>query len=256
MRLKGKLAIVTGAASGIGRTACELFAREGAHVVAGDKNGDGLAALVSQIRANGGRADAIEADLTAPEECKRIINEGARLLNGLDILWNNAGVIGPPGIEGLQPSDYELTMNVNVRAGLLSSAEAVAHMKARKGGSIIFTSSISGIVGSRRNVVYAASKYAIVGIVQSIAQTYARDNIRVNAICPGPTDTTMFPDAMGRGVPEAQAKINYAKYLDSIPLGRLAQPIEVAMAGLWLASDDSSYVTGIALPVDGGFTAG
>lgn len=255
MRLQGKKAIVTAAASGMGRAGCEAFAREGAAVVAIDIDRDRLLAVVEGIRAAGGQAHAIHADLQQAQVCRDAMDEAAALMGGIDILWNHVGSPGPRGFEDLDPSEYAQVMDLNVLSGVAATGAAVAHIRKRASGSVIFTASTAGLVGASVSPVYSAAKFAVVGVAKSLALRYAADRIRVNAICPGPIDTPMFPKFFDpKADPQAAAR-SQAAVVAAIPLGRLGRAEEVAAAALWLASDESSFVTGVALPVDGGYTA-
>lgn len=255
MRLKNKLAIITGAASGMGRAGLDLFAREGATVVAVDVNADLLGAVVKDTRSRYPHVHALVADLTRRDQMRSIIHESASLMGGIDILWNNAGMAGPAEVEGLDDSFYDRSMELNVTSGILGSAEAAPYMRKRGGGSIVFTSSVSGVVGSQLSPTYSAAKFAVVGFAKSLALRLAADNIRVNAICPGMTETGMLSTFMDRHHdPETIAR-NTKAFIASTPLGRIAHPQEIAHAALWLASDDASFVTGTALSVDGGLSA-
>lgn len=254
MRLAGKMAVITGGASGIGRAGSELFAKEGAAVAIVDIDPAGIDETVSAIEQQGGRAFGILADLSNAEAAREFVGIAAKKLGGIDILWNNAGTPGPAGVEGIDLDAYRRSIAINVDAAVLSCGEVIRHMRKRGGGSIIFTSSVSGIVGSMYSPTYSAAKFAIVGLAKSLAQRFAPDNVRVNAICPGPIETPMLPGFFARSDSQVELEENQRKALAAVPLNRLGQPREVAHAGLWLASDDSSYVTGIALPVDGGYT--
>ena len=253
MRMKGTRVMVTAAASGMGRAGCERFAREGAKVAAVDIDETALNNVVSAIVEAGGEATGIVADLSKAEECRSSVQDAAKALGGLDVLWAHAGCPGPTGIEEVQLEDYERTMDLNIRSAFLAAAEVLDPLRASGGGSIIFTASIGGLVGSMLSPVYSATKSAIVGMTRSMAYRLAKENIRVNAVCPGLTDTPMLPQFLSRGADTAQSAKNTEKYRAEIPMGRLAQPEEIAAAVLFLASEDASYVTGIALPVDGGF---
>jgi NAD(P)-dependent dehydrogenase (short-subunit alcohol dehydrogenase family) len=255
MRLKGKLAVISAAGSGIGRASALLFAREGAAVCIVDYNGKNAAAVADEIRAAGGKAYSVQADLTSPEECKRSIRESAELLGGIDILWNHAGEPGPGGIEDIDIAAFQHAMDLNVRSSVIASGEVVRHMRARKGGSILLTASVSGLVGSQFSPIYSVAKFGIVGLGKSLALALAADRIRVNVVCPGPVNTPMLPGFMGRGLSAAQAKEVEAKFVTTIPLGRVAEPEDVAQAALFLVSDEASYLTGVALPIDGGFSS-
>ena len=246
--------MITGGASGIGRAGSELFAKEGAVVAIVDIDPARIDDTVSGIDRRGGRAFGILADLSNEKTAREFVGIAAEKLGGIDILWNNAGTPGPAGVEDIDVDAYRRLIAINVDAAVLSCGEVIRHMRKRGGGSIIFTSSVSGIVGSMYSPTYSAAKFAIVGLTKSLAQRFAPDNVRVNAICPGPIETPMLPGFFARSDSQEKLEENQRKALAAVPLNRLGQPREVAHAGLWLASDDSSYVTGIALPVDGGYT--
>jgi NAD(P)-dependent dehydrogenase (short-subunit alcohol dehydrogenase family) len=255
MRLENKLAVITAAASGMGRVAVELFSKEGARVAAIDLNKEGLASLKSEMKVKGYDIVTIAADLSTDYGARDSLNQAATELGGLDILWAHAGVPGPAGIEQVNMKEFHKSLAVNVDAAVIGAGEAVRYMRKRGGGSIIFTASISGLVGSMWSPLYSAAKFGIVGLTKSLCQTFAPDNVRVNAICPGLTETPMaFEFTSRKGDPEEAAK-NKAMMVNSVPMKRLGRPEDMAQAALWLASDESSYVTGVALPVDGGFTA-
>lgn len=254
MRLANKLAVITAAASGMGRAGVELFLREGATVCAVDIDADALARLKAELDPTGGRVHAVEADLSLPEGARDSINEAARRLGGIDVLWAHAGIPGPGGIEGLDIGEYRQALALNVQSATLGAGEVIAHMRRRGGGSIVFTASVSGMVGSMWSPVYSSCKFAVVGLAKSLAQTFAPDNVRVNVVCPGLAETPMKVGFTGRGVSVEAAKAAEERYVSAVPLGRLVQAHEVAHAVLWLASEESGFVTGIELPVDGGFT--
>jgi NAD(P)-dependent dehydrogenase (short-subunit alcohol dehydrogenase family) len=156
-------------------------------------------------------------------------------------------------VEGLDLVEYDKAMALNVRSGLLSTGAAVKYMREAGGGSILFTASVSGLVGSMMAPVYSGAKFAVVGMAMSLAQRFAADNIRVNALCPGLTDTPMLPKFVNRNNDPSVQEENTRKLNAAIPMGRPGRPEELAHAALWLLSDDASYVTGVALPVDGGY---
>ncbi len=254
MRMKDKLVVVTAAASGMGRAGVQLFLREGARVAAIDINAEGLAKLAEEQGAAGHDIVTIQADLGTVEGARDSIQEAGGKLGGIDALWAHAGIPGPAGIENLDIPAYEEAMAVNVRSAALAAGEAIGFMRKRGGGSIIFTSSISGLMGSMYSPVYSTAKFAVVGLTKSLAQTFAPDKVRVNAVCPGLAETPMKRGFTGRSGDPKEAEENERKMLMLVPMGRFCEPEEAAHAALWLASDDSSYVTGVALPVDGGFT--
>lgn len=254
MRLKGKLAVVTAAASGMGRAGCRLFAEQGATVAAVDIDAERLRAVVAEVEAAGGRAHGIVADLGSPAGCKEAVAQGAERLGGLDILWSHAGTPGPAAVEDVDLAEYEAAIGLNLTSALVCAGEAAPHMRRRGGGAIVFTASVSGLVGSMFSPIYSAAKFGVVGLTKSLAQRFAPDGIRVNVVCPGLTDTPMLPLFLGRGDDSRSLEENRRKVMAAVPLGRVGRPEEMAQAALWLASDDASYVTGVALPVDGGFT--
>ncbi|WP_338662935.1 SDR family oxidoreductase [Pararoseomonas sp. SCSIO 73927] len=254
MRLKGKLAVITAAASGMGRAGVELFVREGARVAAVDIDESALAALVRDFGAEG-QVLPIPADLSTEEGARGSINRAAEALGGIDILWAHAGIPGPASVENIDLKGYERSINLNVTSAVLAAGEVARHMRARGGGSLLFTSSISGLVGSMLSPLYSTAKFAVVGLGKSLALSLAPDRIRVNVLCPGLTETPMMKGFIGRSGDPAEMAANGQKYLAAIPLGRFGRAEDVAQAALWLASDESLYVTGVALPVDGGYTA-
>jgi len=253
MRLEGKLAIVTAAASGMGREGVKRFVREGARVAAIDISPDALDALVQELGAD--KVIPVTADLSTPEGARDSIEQAVAALGGADILWAHAGMPGPASVENLDLAAYQKAIDLNVTSATLGAGQVAQHMRRRGGGSIIFTSSISGLVGSMMSPVYSAAKWAVVGLTKSLALALAGDNIRVNVVCPGLADTPMKLGFTGRSGDPAEAAANEAKVLAGVPMGRLVQAGEVADAVLWLASGEASFVTGVALPVDGGFTA-
>jgi NAD(P)-dependent dehydrogenase (short-subunit alcohol dehydrogenase family) len=255
MRLKNKLAVITAAASGMGAAGVEVFAREGATVVAIDMNEKNLHEVVSRVEKAGGKAHAIVANLLQPETCKKVLEEAVGKLGGLDILWNHAGIPGLRDIENLDIDGYAKTMDLNIRTGLVITGAAIPHMRKRGGGSVVFTASTAGLVGASVSPMYSAAKFGVVGMGKSLALRLADDKIRVNVVCPGPIETPMFPDFFDPNASKEVAAAAQAKVVGAIPLGRMGQAIEVAYAAAWLASDEASFVTGAALPVDGGFTA-
>ena len=254
MRLEGKLAVITAAASGMGRAGVELFCREGARVCAVDMKAAALEDMASAMAEAGTPIETVTADLSQAEAIRSSVDEAADKLGGIDVMWAHAGIPGPAGIEDLDLDAYRKAMAVNVDSAALGAGAVIRHMRKRGGGSIIFTASVSGIVGSRFSPVYSAGKFAVVGLTKSLAQTFAPDGVRVNVVCPGLADTPMGIKFVSRKEDPEEAKANTAMMLSAIPLGRLVRAEEIAHAALWLASDDSSFVTGVDLPVDGGFT--
>lgn len=253
MRLQGKLAAVTAAASGMGRAGVERFVREGARVAAIDISAEALDALVAEFGAD--KVIPIVADLVDPDGARDSIDHAAAALGGLDILWAHAGMPGPASVEDLDLAAYHKAIALNVTAAALGAGKAAPHMRLRGGGAILFTASVSGLVGSMMSPIYSAAKWGVVGLTKSLALALAADRIRVNVVCPGLADTPMKIGFTGRSGDPAEAAANEAKLMANVPMGRLVQAGEVADAALWLVSDEASFVTGVALPVDGGFTA-
>lgn len=256
MRLHGKRAIITGAGSGIGRAGALLYAREGAAIVAVDIDVQALDSLKDAVLATGGRIDVLAADLSRAQEVRHAVHEGARLLGGLDVLWANAGINGPASVEDMDFADYERTIDLNLTAYVVCSGEAAPLMRGR-GGSIVMTASTAGLVGSIQSPVYSATKFAVVGLTKSLALKFASDGIRVNAVCPGPVETPFLQASLMRQAigDSGGGSTLESKMLAAVPMGRFGKVEEIAEAALWLASDASAFVTGVALPVDGGLTA-
>lgn len=253
MRLNGKLAVVTAAASGMGRAGVDRFVREGARVAAIDIAAAPLAALADEFGPD--RVIPIVADLSTADGARDSIERAATALGGIDILWAHAGMPGPASVEDLDLAAYDKAIALNITSAALGAGTAAPHLRARGGGAIVFTASISGLVGSMMSPVYSAAKFGVVGLGKSLALALAPDNIRVNIVCPGLADTPMKTGFTGRSGDPAEAAANEAKVVGAVPLGRLVRADEIADAVLWLVSDEASFVTGVALPVDGGFTA-
>ena len=253
MRLQGKLAIVTAAASGMGRAGVERFVREGARVAAIDISRTALDDVVAEFGAD--NVTGITADLLDPDQATGSIDQAVAWLGGADILWAHAGMPGPASVEDLDLDAYRKAIDLNVTAAALGAGRVAQHMRRRGGGSIVFTASVSGLVGSMMSPIYSAAKWGVVGLTKSLALALAADNIRVNVVCPGLADTPMKVGFTGRSGDTTEAAANEAKLIANVPMGRLVQAGEIADAALWLASDEASFVTGVALPVDGGFTA-
>lgn len=258
MRLKDKIGIVTAAASGMGRAGALRFAREGAAVAVVDIDAERVASVVSEIRSAGGRALGITGDLTQDEFSRRIVTDTVEAFGALDFVWAHAGYPGPSLVEGVDWADYDKLMSLNLRSALITTEAALPRLRVR-GGALLYTSSVAGLEGSFKSPLYSAAKFGIVGYMRSLAKRVAAERIRVNAICPGGVDTPMLRVFLARPDEAAMRGIDPEVLVDKaramIPMGRPAQPDEIASAALFLVSDESSYVTGVALPVDGGMTA-
>jgi NAD(P)-dependent dehydrogenase (short-subunit alcohol dehydrogenase family) len=260
MRMSGKIGIVTAAASGMGRAGAVRFAREGAQVAVVDVDAAGVKRVVDEITAAGGTAFGITADLTQDEASRRIVWDTVGRFTGLDFVWNHVGHPGPASVEGIDMSGFDLAVSLNLRTVLLTTEAAIPEMRRRGGGSLLFTASTSGLVGSGFSPVYSMCKFGVVGFVKSLALRLAKENIRVNAVCPGPIDTPMLRVFVARPDQKSTAGMNPEELVakragTSVPLGRTGQPEEIANAALFLLSDEASFITGAALPVDGGVTA-
>lgn len=252
MRLKDKVALITGGTSGIGEATALLFAKEGARIaIAGRNEGRGKS-VAAQIKQLGGDAIFLRADVSLAKDCQRAVEETLRALGKLDILFNNAGVFYAQTAIECSESEWDEQIDVNLKGTFLMSKCALPAMIAQGHGVIINNSSGWGIVGGDRAVAYCASKGGVVLMTKAMAIDHGRQGIRVNCICPGDIDTPMLPaDAKMRGLKWE----DYIAGAASRPLGRIGTPEEIAKAVLFLASDESSFMTGAALVVDGGGTA-
>ncbi|PYV14949.1 MAG: short-chain dehydrogenase [Acidobacteria bacterium] len=248
MRVKDKIAVVTGAGSGIGRASACALSREGARVVVVDLHEDAARETCEVIRASGGAAFACQADTSTGEGAEEMISRAVREFGSLDVLHNNAGIAVRGTVTEQDEESWDRCVRVNLKTVYLGSKHAIPRMLER-GGSIINTSSVTGLIGFRNRAVYAMTKAGIVSLTRSMALDYARSGIRVNCICPGFVRTPLIEQLLQN--PEK------AKRLTAIhPLGRLGTPEDVAHAVVFLASDESAWMTGQALVVDGGLTAG
>ena len=252
MKLQGRVAIVTGAASGIGRASAIAFAREGARVIAVDidrPKGEETAAMIAAL---GGETFFAHADVANEEDVKRFVQEALALWGKIDILFNNAGVVLVKPLEEMTGDEWDRVMSINVKSAFLAIKYAVPHMRRGGGGAILNTGSIASFTGQLGTPVYSASKGAIALLTKSLALDYGRDRIRVNCICPGITDTLMLREHLGHG-PEGEELIR--ERLSRVPTGKILTPEDVARAALYLVSDDSIGVTGVLHVVDGGLLA-
>jgi NAD(P)-dependent dehydrogenase (short-subunit alcohol dehydrogenase family) len=248
--VQGKVALVTGGGSGIGRATSIIFAREGARVAVADLNLEGCEETVATIKRAGGDACAIRCDVARSSQVQSMVEQVVKTYGRLDFGFNNAGVSPAGGRIGEIPEDdWDRVIAINLTGVWLCMKYELAQMVAQGGGVIINTASIMGLVGERRTGAYCAAKHGVVGLTKTAALEYANKNIRVNAVCPGSTMTPM----MRRGL-DRDPRLEEA-YKKSHPLGRLGTPEDIGEAVMWMCSDEASFVTGVALPVDGGYTA-
>jgi len=252
MRLSNKVALVTGGTSGIGRATALLFAREGAQVVITGRDEARGRSVVAEIEEAGGSALFVRSDVRLAPECRRAVEECLRAFGRLDILFNNAGVFYPNTVPDSSEQEWDLTIDICLKGTYLMSRFALPVMIAQGQGVIVNNASGWGLVGGAAAAAYCAAKGGVVLLTKAMAIDHGPQGIRVNCVCPGDVDTPMLPeDARQRGM-------SWEDYLASAsdrPLGRIGRPEEIARAVLFLASDDSAFVTGAALAVDGGGTA-
>jgi NAD(P)-dependent dehydrogenase (short-subunit alcohol dehydrogenase family) len=252
-RLSGKIALITGAAGGIGRATALLFAREGAAVCLVDLNQEAGQKVEHEILTGGGRAIFECADVTCPADCRRVVGRIVHEFGGIHILFNNAGIIRRASTIEISEEDWDVVMAVNVKSIFLMCREVIQVMAKASGGSIINTASGWGLAGGPRAVAYCASKGAVVLMTKAMAIDHGRQKVRVNCVCPGDTDTAMLRSE-ARQLGEPEDRFLAASALR--PLCRAGKPEEIAQAVLYLASDAASFVTGAAIVVDGGGLAG
>jgi NAD(P)-dependent dehydrogenase (short-subunit alcohol dehydrogenase family) len=254
-RLEGRIALVTAAGSGMGRASAVRFAAEGAHVVATDLSADTAEDTAELARANGGSAVGRALDVTDLAALKAVIDDIGREHGVLHVLYNHAGTPGAAGLDAPE-ADWKATVDINVKSAYYGTSYAVGLLRKAEGkGSVIFTSSVSGLTGSPYSPLYSMVKGGIVMMAKALALSLAPEGIRCNAICPAAVRTPMLPGFLDRDNQGLSQEVMDGFVRATVPLGRPAEPEEIASVAAFLASDDASFVTGVALPVDGGYTA-
>jgi NAD(P)-dependent dehydrogenase (short-subunit alcohol dehydrogenase family) len=249
MRLKDKVALITGAGSGMGRATATLFAREGARVAVVDVNAAGAEETVRRITSAGGEALAIRADVSNSEDASAMVSGAVKKFGGLDIIYNNAGIEGEGRFTSeVTEEQFDRVIAINLRGVWLGMKYALPELVKRGGGVVISTASIAGLIGLRGSVAYSAAKAAVISMTRVAALEYGRYNIRVNCICPGAIETPMAVRIRKGAEPRPQA-INRISVLE-----RMGRPEEIARMALFLASDEGSFATGAPFIVDGGWT--
>jgi NAD(P)-dependent dehydrogenase (short-subunit alcohol dehydrogenase family) len=251
-RFEGKVALVTGAGSGIGEATALAFGREGACVLVGDLRIAGAESTAARIRAEGGQAKGTAVDVSRPEDCRRAVAQAVQAFGQLDILVNNAGVGATGTVLTTDEATWDRLMAVNLKGTFLMSKAALEVMVPRKTGVIVNAGSIAGIAGIPDRAAYVVTKFGVVGLTRAMARDHVKDGIRVNCVCPGTTQTPWIDERLSEASDRDAAM---AALVARQPMGRLGRADEMAAAYLFLASDESSFTTGTALVVDGGFSA-
>lgn len=258
MRLEGKVAIITGAASGIGKATALLFGREGARVTCADINGEGAAQVVREIEKAGGQAASEHVDVSQDADVRSMVKETVQRWGRLDVLFNNAGVEAAALVTEMAEDEWDTQMNVNLKSVYLGCKYAIPEMLKGGGGSIVNTASIAGLWGFPQLSAYCAAKGGVVLLTRALAMEWAKENVRVNTVCPGVIRTPMVEraipwtqDLTTTTMEEAWVRVGQAQ-----PIGRVGEPEEVAEAVLFLASNEASLITGVTVPLDGGWYAG
>jgi NAD(P)-dependent dehydrogenase (short-subunit alcohol dehydrogenase family) len=252
MQLKNKSAIVTGGSTGIGKAIAELFSKEGCCVVIADVNKEGGKKTQKDIEKNGGRCLFIQCDVSKSSQVKKMVNKAIEFCGSINILVNNAGIWRPGKITDISEQLWDLVINTNLKGIFLVSREVIPHMQKIGGGSIINVASVAGLVGARDASAYIASKGGVVNLTRGMALDFAKDNIRVNCLCPGLIQTAIGDMVVSHYAPEKDPLKAMSGWQ---PLPKIGTPEDIAGAALYLASDQSAFATGAMFVVDGGLTA-
>jgi meso-butanediol dehydrogenase/(S,S)-butanediol dehydrogenase/diacetyl reductase len=252
MRLNGKVAVITGSGTGIGRAIATVFAREGASVVVNGRRPDRITATAADITEAGGRAIALAADVTSADEVQKVMDTTVRTFGKIDILVNNAGaVFSRTSVQDCSESDWLKTINANLHSAFLCSKSVLPELIKTR-GNIVYIASVFGLLGAAKSAAYTAAKGALISLTRAMAIDVGPLGVRVNSVCPAYVETDMNREMLN-GLRE-RGQID--SVLNRLPLGLLGEPNDVAFAALYLASDESRWVTGVAIPVDGGMSAG
>jgi NAD(P)-dependent dehydrogenase (short-subunit alcohol dehydrogenase family) len=253
MRLEGKVALITGGTSGIGTATAIRFAGEGAAVAITGRNSERGEQVVQDIVANGGEALYMRSDVRISEDCRKAVDQTLERFGKIDVLFNNAGVFHPKSVPDCTEEEWDETIDSSLKGAFLMSKYALPSMIERGSGSIIHTSSGWGILGGDKAAAYCAAKGGLIVMAKAMAIDHGPDGVRVNCVCPGDVMTPMLPDDAAK---RSMSWDDYAAGAADRPLGRIGTAEDIANAALYLASDESSFVTGEALVVDGGGIAG
>jgi NAD(P)-dependent dehydrogenase (short-subunit alcohol dehydrogenase family) len=253
-KLDGKVALITGGGSGIGRATAILFAAEGAKLSVVDRAEDSARAVAAEITQAGGAAIAIRADVSKAADTERMVAETAGHFGRLDILYNNAGIGIARRTHLLTEEEWDLTIDVDLKGVFLGCKYALPELM-KQGGAILSTASVAGLEGFRQMAAYCAAKAGVILLTKSLAMDYAEHGIRVNCICPGAIETPLFESAFENLTPEERVR-GHQRFAVMHLVGRTGKPEEIARAALFLCSQDASFITGQAVVVDGGYTAG
>ena len=250
-KLRDKVALITGAATGIGKATAKLFAQEGAKVAIVDIKDPEANETVKEIKDSGGEATFIHVDLSQMREVEDMVRKTVEKYGRIDIFFHNAGIAGPGYLDRTTEEGYNQIMAINLKAGFFGAKYAAQEMRKTGGGCMLFTSSGSGYRPSMGSPTYSISKAGVIMLTRNLATYLARDNIRVNCLCPGPVLTPQWEAFIARN-PDTKPEQYEKAAVDWRPMKRFGTPEEMAKSALFLASDDASYITGVALPVDGG----